>query len=194
MENGKIWNILMVGVGGQGIVTSSDILTRAAMEAGHDAKKSEIHGMSQRGGSVFSHIRFGPVVSSPVIPEGGADILFSLEELETLRWLGYANASSTVICATAEIAPAGVETYPSGVVEEIRRVCPALVVLNVKKLEERIGNPRFLNVALLGVLSRLLDIDDGSWKRAILAEVPPAHGEANWQAFLAARDFVRRAT
>ena len=191
MANGKTWNILMVGVGGQGIVTSSDILTRAAMEAGHDAKKSEIHGMSQRGGSVFSHIRFGPRVSSPVIPEGGADILFSLEELEALRWLGYANASSTVICATAQIAPAGVETYPSGVLDAIRSACPRLVVLDVVKLEERIGNPRFLNVALLGVLSGMLDIDDASWRRAILKEVPPAYGEANWQAFLSAREFAR---
>jgi len=121
VENGKTWNILMVGVGGQGIVTSSDILTRAAMEAGQDAKKSEIHGMSQRGGSVFSHIRFGPRISSPVIPEGGADILFSLEQLETLRWLAYASADSTVICASAQISPAGVESYPSGVLEEIRR-------------------------------------------------------------------------
>jgi indolepyruvate ferredoxin oxidoreductase, beta subunit len=193
MASAKTWNVLMVGVGGQGIVTSSDILTRAAMEAGHDAKKSEIHGMSQRGGSVFSHIRFGPSVSSPVIPEGGADILFSLEELETLRWLGYAGASSTVICAGAQILPVGLESYPSGVLEEIRRVCPSLVVLDVKAIEERIGNPRFMNVALLGVLSRLLDIDDDSWKRAILAEVPPAHGEANWQAFLAARELAPEA-
>jgi indolepyruvate ferredoxin oxidoreductase, beta subunit len=190
VKNGKTWNILMVGVGGQGIVTSSDILTRAAMEAGYEAKKSEIHGMSQRGGSVFSHIRFGPTIHSPVIPEGGADVLFSLEKLETLRWLPYASASSTVICADAEILPANTEAYPDGVVEAIRRVSPSLILLDVKKLEERIGNPRFLNVALLGVLSRLLDIDDGSWKRAVLAEVPPAHGEANWQAFLAAREFA----
>jgi indolepyruvate ferredoxin oxidoreductase beta subunit len=98
-----------------------------------------------------------------------------------------------VICASAQIVPVGLETYPSGVVEEIRRICPALVMLDVAKLEERIGNPRFLNVALLGVLSRLLDIDDASWKRAILAEVPPAHGEANWQAFLVARTFVQEA-
>jgi indolepyruvate ferredoxin oxidoreductase beta subunit len=192
VKNGKTWNILMVGVGGQGIVTSSDILARAAMEAGYDAKKSEIHGMSQRGGSVFSHIRFGPRVSSPVIPEGGAHVLFSLEALETLRWLGSANAESTVICASAQITPAGAEGYPPGVIDEIRRVCPRLVVLDVKKLEERIGNPRFLNVALLGVLSGLLDIDDESWKRAIMEEVPPAYGEANWLAFLTAKEFASK--
>jgi len=191
MASGRTWNVLMVGVGGQGIVTSSDILVRAAMEAGHDAKKSEIHGMSQRGGSVFSHIRFGPSVSSPVIPEGGADVLFSLEELETLRWLQYAHAGTTVICATAEITPVGMERYPPGVPEAVREACPNLVLVDVAKLEERIGNPRYLNVAILGVLAGLLDIDDASWRAAIDAEVPPAHAEGNWSAFQAARELAR---
>jgi indolepyruvate ferredoxin oxidoreductase beta subunit len=182
-----IWNVLIVGVGGQGIVTSSDILTRAAMGAGHDAKKSEIHGMSQRGGSVFSHVRFGPRVFSPVIVEGGADVLFSLEEIETLRWLAYASVDTHVICANARITPAGAPAYPPGALDALRKTCPGLVVVDVEKLRSAIGDARYLNVALLGVLAPLLPIPEEAWRAAIEAEVPPAHAAANWGAFLAAR-------
>jgi len=153
-------SILMVGVGGQGIILASDILTRTAMEAGFDAKKSEIHGMSQRGGSVFSHIRFGKKVQSPVIPEGGADILFSLEEMETLRWLRYAGDRSLVVCLRTRILPANAEAYPEEIEGELRRRCARLVFLDPDELRKEVSHQKFLNVALLGVLSKHLELPD----------------------------------
>ncbi|HAS53817.1 MAG TPA: indolepyruvate oxidoreductase subunit beta, partial [Nitrospiraceae bacterium] len=101
----KVTNVLLVGVGGQGIVLASDVLSLAALYAGHDVKTSEIHGMSQRGGSVFSHIRFGDKVCSPVIPEGRVDILVSLEEMETLRWLSYVNSDTRILFTKTRIHP-----------------------------------------------------------------------------------------
>jgi indolepyruvate ferredoxin oxidoreductase beta subunit len=182
------WNILMVGVGGQGIILASDILTRAAMEAGYDAKKSEIHGMSQRGGSVFSHIRFGKKVFSPSISMGEADVLFSLEEMETLRWLAYANEESRVIVLRTRINPANVDTYPGNVEDELRSRVKHLLFLDQEELRKEIGQQKYLNVALLGVLSSLVPLFDEAWKRAIEEEVPKETFEQNWKAFLAGRN------
>jgi indolepyruvate ferredoxin oxidoreductase beta subunit len=182
-----IWNVLMVGVGGQGIILASDILTRAAMEAGHDAKKSEIHGMSQRGGSVFSHIRFGKKVFSPSIPKGEAHVLFSLEEMETLRWLPYAGEECLVIVLKTRINPANVDTYPEGVGEELVKRARRLLFLDPEDLKKEIGHQKFLNVALLGVLSSAVPIPDDAWKRAIEEEVPAGTSDRNWNAFLVGR-------
>jgi indolepyruvate ferredoxin oxidoreductase beta subunit len=183
----RVTGILMVGVGGQGIILASDILTRAAMEAGHDAKKSEIHGMSQRGGSVFSHIRFGEKVHSPVISEGEADILFALEEMEALRWLRSAHCGSLVVVLRTRITPANVDRYPEGVEDALKRACTRLVFLDPEELRKEISHHKFLNVALLGALSRHLEIPDEAWRRAIEAEVPEGTSEQNWGAFLAGR-------
>ena len=98
----KVFNLLIVGVGGQGTILASNIVTQAAMNAGLDAKKSEIHGMSQRGGAVFSHVRFGKKVYSPVIAKGNVDVLISLEEMETLRWTEFLNKDSQLIVLITE--------------------------------------------------------------------------------------------
>ena len=183
-------NILMVGVGGQGIILASDILTMAAMYAGHDAKKSEIHGMSQRGGSVFSHIRYGEKVHSPTIAEGEADILFSLEEMETLRWLRYAGPQSIVITLHTRIKPAMVEQYPAGIEEELRDTCNNLVFIEPEQLKGEIESNKYFNVALLGVLAQKLDLPEASWRRAIEERVPKGSVESNWKAFQAGRKFA----
>jgi len=182
-----IYNILMVGVGGQGIILASDIVTRAAMLAGYDAKKSEIHGMSQRGGSVFSHIRFGKKVYSPTISEGEADILFSLEEMETLRWIRYANPDTFVICTTRQILPATVTEYPAGVREELTGVCPDIFFFDPDSVKEDIGNVKFLNVAMIGLMAPKLDISEKAWKDAINEEVPEGSFNENWNAFQVGR-------
>lgn len=192
MSDTRVWNVLIVGVGGQGIVTASDVLSRAAMEAGHDAKKSEIHGMSQRGGSVFSHVRFGGLVHSPLVPEGGADILLSLEELETTRWLTYAGPQTTLVVANARILPANTTTYPEGALDALRRTGAALRVVDVAVLQDAIGDPRYLNVAILGAIADLLPIPDTAWEAAIRGEVKPAHADHNWRAFTAARAVTAR--
>jgi len=186
----KIFNILMVGVGGQGIILASDILTRAAMLAGHDTKKSEIHGMSQRGGSVFSHIRFGKKVYSPTISEGEADILFSSEEMETLRWIKYANEKTFIVCATKEILPTTVETYPAGVRGELEKLSLNIHFFDPDKLIKEIGNVKFLNVAMLGMMSGKIEFTDSTWKEAIEAEVPKGTFEENWKAFISGKETV----
>ncbi len=185
---GNSYNILMVGVGGQGIILASDIVTRAAMLAGYDAKKSEIHGMSQRGGSVFSHIRFGEKVYSPTISEGEADILFSLEELETLRWISYANPETHVICTTRQILPPTVTDYPSGVREELTEVCPRVFFFDPDTVKEEIGNVKFLNVAMIGLMAPRLDIPEKAWQDAMGEEVPEGTYDGNWNAFQVGRN------
>lgn len=185
-----MYNILMVGVGGQGIIVASDILTLAAMFSGYDAKKSEIHGMSQRGGSVFAHIRFGEKVYSPTISEGEADILFSLEEMETIRWLNYASAESLVITLRTRIKPVMVGTYPEGIEEELRKQCRNIQFLEQDKLRKEIGNVKFFNVALLGVLSSHIDFKEEAWKRAIERRVPEGFYKENWDAFHIGRDYA----
>ena len=110
----KIYNMLLAGVGGQGIILASDIICQAAMNAGYDTKKSEIHGMSQRGGSVFSHIRFGGKVYSPVIAKKTANLIVALEEMEIIRWLEYAAVDTQMLILKNRILPAGVENYPEG--------------------------------------------------------------------------------
>ena len=182
MEN-KVDNILMVGVGGQGIILASDILTLAALNSGYDAKKSEIHGMSQRGGSVFCHVRFGEKIFSPVIPLGQADILLSLEEMETLRWCDFTNTDSRVIVLKRKILPPNVEKYTEGIEEELNSVYKNLDLIEPDSLIKDIGNVKFLNVALLGLLSVYIDFPEDAWKESIKEKVPSAFFEENWQAF-----------
>lgn len=110
----EVFNALLVGVGGQGIVLSSDILAEAAALSGLDVKKSEIHGMSRRGGPVFSHVRFGAVVHSPVIPTGAADLILAMEPMELLRWAPWAGPGAAACYLAAPILPVGVEEYPKG--------------------------------------------------------------------------------
>jgi indolepyruvate ferredoxin oxidoreductase beta subunit len=185
-----VFNILMVGVGGQGIITASDIITLAAVFSGYDAKKSEIHGMSQRGGSVFSHIRFGKKIYSPVIPAGEADILISLEEMETLRWLDYTNKETTVIVLDTRITPAEVKEYPSGITDELKNKYRNFVLINTEELKGRAGNILYLNVALLGLLSNFLDFPESSWRQAIKDEIPEAFFDDNWRAFISGKNEV----
>ena len=189
MNNG-VHNILMVGVGGQGIILASDILTLAAMFSGYDTKKSEIHGMSQRGGSVFSHIRFGDKVYSPTIPEGEAHILFSLEEMETLRWLSYANPESLIITLRTQIKPVMVENYPSGIEEELHKCSSKVKFLEPAELRENIDNNKFFNVVLLGVLSEHIDLPEGSWRQAIQKRVPKGSFDGNWKAFQTGKKYA----
>lgn len=191
MKN-SVFNILIVGVGGQGIITASDIITLAAVFSGYDAKKSEIHGMSQRGGSVFSHIRFGKKIYSPVIPAGEADILLSLEEMETLRWLEYTNSDTTVIVADTRIIPSGVIEYPSGIMDELKKRYSKFMLVNTEELKGRIGNIIYLNVALVGLLSNYLDFPEKSWRQAIKEEVPEAFFNENWKAFISGKNEVIR--
>ena len=185
------FNMLMVGVGGQGIVLASDIAAGAALKAGYDVKKSEIHGMSQRGGSVFSHIRLGEKVFSPVIPERQADLLVSLEEMEVLRWIGYAGKSSRIILSRERITPANCPVYPEGTAEFIKSAFSKADILEKELLVEMAGKPKFINSVILGVSSVYTPVEEGCWVRAIEELVPAGSAGQNLAAFRNGRALIK---
>ena len=165
---GNIKNVLMVGVGGQGIILSSDILAQAALNAGLDVKKSEIHGMSQRGGSVFSHIRFGEEVWSPTIPMGEADVVIGLEWAEGLRWLRYLKLDTgTFISDTKRIVPPfscrdrthhAHHGYAHHTVAEIVDQVPRAFAPDATGMATELGNDRVANTILLGIMSTVMAV------------------------------------
>ena len=182
-----VTNILLVGVGGQGILLASEILAETCMLAGFAVKKSEIHGMSQRGGSVVSHVRFGGEVFSPIVPEGEGDVLFGFELMETCRALPLLRSGARVIANNLRIPPpavlSGKSPYPEDLVERLRRRFPALVLVDGAQLAAEAGNPRTANTVLLGAVSRRLDIGEEFWRRALEKMVPPRFLEENLRAF-----------
>lgn len=182
-KENKTTNILIVGVGGQGIVLASDILCLAAMYSGLDAKKSEIHGMSQRGGSVFAHVRYADKVYSPVIPEGEADILISLEELETLRWLNYTNKKTKIVFVKHRIMPSQTSIYPEGIESFLKKSFTEVITVDTNKITNELGSQKCINVALVGVISELLDLNKEALKHAIKELVPKGTEELNLKAF-----------
>ncbi|CAH2031637.1 indolepyruvate oxidoreductase subunit beta [Trichlorobacter ammonificans] len=182
-----ITNILLVGVGGQGILLASEILSEAFMLAGFDVKKSEIHGMSQRGGSVVSHVRFGERVFSPVVPEGEGDILFGFELLETVRYLSLLKPGATVVVNDFKIPPPSVllgqARYPDGLVERIRTAFPDTLAVDGQRLALEAGDLRAANTVLLGAVSRRLEIAEEVWRQALEKMVPKKALEINLKAF-----------
>jgi indolepyruvate ferredoxin oxidoreductase beta subunit len=187
----QITNILLVGVGGQGILLASEILSEAAMLAGFDVKKSEIHGMSQRGGSVVSHVRYGTEVFSPIVPEGEGDILFGFELMETCRSLPLIKPGGTVVANDLQISPPSVlmgqETYPADLVLRIQDHFPDFLLVDGQKIARDAGNVRAANTVLLGAVSRRLAIAEEFWMKALEKMVPPKALEVNKKAFLIGR-------
>lgn len=187
----SITNILLVGVGGQGILLASEILSETCMLAGFDVKKNEIHGMSQRGGSVVSHVRYGNEVFSPIIPEGEGDILFGFELMETCRALFFLKQSGSVIANNLQIAPPSVlmgqESYPQNLSEFIKRGCSDFILVDGEHLALEAGNPRAANTVLLGAVSKKMDIAEEFWLRALEKMVPAKAVDINKKAFLLGR-------
>lgn len=189
--NTAITNILLVGVGGQGILLASEILSEAFMLAGFDVKKSEIHGMSQRGGSVISHVRFGQEVFSPVVPEGEGDILFGFELLETYRYLPLLKPGATVVANDYKIAPPSVllgqTTYPAALPDKISSLFPDFLLVDGQGLALKAGDVRAANTVMLGAVSKRLHIDEPVWKQALEKMVPKKALEINLKAFALGR-------
>jgi indolepyruvate ferredoxin oxidoreductase beta subunit len=187
-----ITNILLVGVGGQGILLASEILSETCMLAGFDVKKSEIHGMSQRGGSVVSHVRYGTEVFSPIVPEGEGDILFGFELMETCRSLPLLKEGGTVVANDLRISPPSVlmgqERYPDGIAERIEALFPDFLLVDGQKIATDAGNARAANTVLLGAVSRRLDIAEEFWVKALEKMVPPRALEVNKKAFMLGRE------
>jgi len=186
MEN-KVTNILIVGVGGQGIILASEIMADVFMEAGYDVKKSEVHGMAQRGGSVSTHVRFGPQVYSPPIKAGEADIFLAFEELEALRYLSYLGLRPAILLNEQRLNPPGVslgnEDYPADVKEILSRRAGKFKPIPARDLAVRAGDVRAVNVVLLGALHSFLSIPEKTWTDQILKRFPPKAGPANLEAF-----------
>ncbi|MCM2263918.1 MAG: indolepyruvate oxidoreductase subunit beta [Desulfuromonadales bacterium] len=186
-----ITNILLVGVGGQGILLASEVLAETFMLAGFDVKKSEIHGMSQRGGSVVSHVRFGRKVFSPTVPEGEGDLLFGFELLEAYRALPLLRSGAKVVVNDYRIPPPSVllgqATYPDDLVERIRAGFADSLLVDGLHLAQQAGDARAANTVLLGAVSTRLPIDETVWQEALARMVPKKALEINRKAFALGR-------
>ncbi|PLX89570.1 MAG: indolepyruvate oxidoreductase subunit beta [Desulfuromonas sp.] len=180
-------NILLAGVGGQGILLASEVLSEVMMMSGKDVKKNEIHGMSQRGGSVTSHVRYGEKVYSSIIPEGEVDILFSFELLETCRYLPLLRENGQVIINNLKIAPPSValgkQEYPQDLAADIAKRFPNTTVIDGLDLALEAGNAKTVNTVLLGALSEMLDVDRQLWLEALHKMVPERLLDVNLKAF-----------
>ena len=191
MMRQKIHHILFTGVGGQGILVASQIAAETALAAGYDVKKAEVHGMAQRGGSVVSHVRFGPEVFSPLISRSEADYLVAFEPLEALRYLDYARPGGVIILNQQRILPQTVRVgdalYPDNIEEICRQVAGQVVSVQAGDIAESLGNRRAANVLLLGILSRFLDFPMDHWLQAIRRRVPAKSFSLNQQAFARGR-------
>jgi len=187
MSENRVYNVLIVGVGGQGIILASDVLGRVAAHHGYEVKKNEIHGMAQRGGSVSSHIRFGKSVSSPIIKAGEADVLLSFEQIETLRYFHYLSEKGKVIVNDQRILPPAVFTgkqeYPPDILTRIKEKVPDAVVVDGAEVVRQMGNPRVLNVVFLGVLSKYLDIPTQTYEEVLKESLKPKLVDINLKAF-----------
>ena len=195
MSQDRVYNVLIVGVGGQGIILASDVLGRVAAAYGYEVKKNEIHGMAQRGGSVSSHVRFGKRVSSPIIKTGEADVLLSFEQLETLRYFPFLSEKGKVIVNDHKILPPAVFTgkqeYPSDILEKIQERVPDAVIVDGNEVATKIGNPRVANVIFLGVLSKYLDIPPEIYETVLKESIKPKLVDINLKAFHEGRSLAK---
>ncbi len=196
MSNDTMYNVLIVGVGGQGVVLASNIMCAVATEAGYDVKKSEIHGMSQRGGVVSSHVRFGTKVNSPLIASGQTDVLLAFEAAEALRWAHEVKEGGLMIASTQQIKPPSgggrkAPQYPTDALEQTKGICAGrLVTIDAEAIALELGNPRLTNTILLGAMSNGLDIPEEAWLDMIRKMVPPKTIDLNVAAFKKGREAV----
>jgi indolepyruvate ferredoxin oxidoreductase beta subunit len=183
----KALNIMLVGVGGQGTLLASRILGNVAIKLGYDVKVSEVHGMSQRGGSVVTYVRFGEKVYSPIIEKSGADIILAFEQLEALRWLEYLGDGGKLIINDQKINPmpviTGKQRYPQEILSKISAKYPGTIVIDALEKAKISGNAKALNVVLLGVMAKNTEIAKEVWLDAVKEVVPSKVLEINLKAF-----------
>ena len=180
-------NVMIVGVGGQGSLLASKLLGRLLLSEGLDVKVSEVHGMSQRGGSVVTYVRYGEHVYSPVIDEEGADFIVSFELLEAARWLPYLKKDGVIVTNTQQIDPMPVITgnaiYPEDLVQKMKETGARVDALNCLELAEKAGSAKAVNLVLMGRLSHYFDLEEEKWQKAIEESVPSRFLEMNRKAF-----------
>lgn len=180
-------NIMIVGVGGQGSLLASKVLGHLLLNQNYDVKVSEVHGMSQRGGSVVTYVRFGEKVNSPIIEKGEADIIVSFELLEAARWLPYLKSGGKIVTNTQRIDPmpviTGNATYPENLVEKMKSKGADVDAMDCLTLAEQAGSSKAVNIVLLGRLSTYFGIPKEAWIKSLEACVPPKFLELNKKAF-----------
>lgn len=180
-------NIMIVGVGGQGTLLASKLLGRLLLSRGHDVKVSEVHGMSQRGGSVVTYVRWGDRVYSPIIDKGQADCILSFELLEAARYTEYLKPGGRIIVNSQQINPmpvvAGVAAYPENLKEKLKNLGNEVDALDALALAEEAGSSKAVNLVLMGRLAKYFDFTQEEWQEAIEQSVPPKFLEMNRKAF-----------
>ncbi len=190
MNKGK--DVLIVGVGGQGVLLASEILSSVALKAGYDAKKSEVHGMAQRGGVVSSHVRFDKKVFSPLIKEGEADIILSFESAEALRWVHFVKPDGVIIVNDYKLIPPIASLkgfdYPADPLKKVKARIKNVKSVDALKIANKLGNSRMVNTILLGTLSTSIDIPVKTWENVIKERVPMGTEKLNLKAFAAGRE------
>lgn len=190
-------NFLFVGVGGQGVLTASDIAAQVGLDLGMEAKKSEVHGFAQRGGVVESHVRWGERVGAPIAEQGTVDVLVAFELLEAVRWVEWLRPGGSIVVNRQKSAPMSVTVgnavYPDeeGLLEALRRRAGRVVQVDGLKLAEQAGTARAVNSVILGALSALLETPLELWEEAVVRRVPPRYAEANRIAFRLGREAAR---
>ena len=186
-------NIMIVGVGGQGTLLASKMLGYVLLQQGYDVKVSEVHGMSQRGGSVVTYVRYGKKVYSPVIDKGEADVIISFEKLEAARWLEFLKEDGTIITNTQEVEPmpviTGAAAYPENLIEKMQAAGAKVDAKDFLSIAQEAGSAKAVNIALMGRLSTYFpEISDEQWQDAIEKIVPPKFLDLNRKAFEAGRN------
>ncbi|MCD8328652.1 MAG: indolepyruvate oxidoreductase subunit beta [Ruminococcus sp.] len=188
-------SIMIVGVGGQGTLLASRLLGSVLLSQGFDVKVSEVHGMSQRGGSVVTYVKYGDKVYSPIVDKGEADVIISFERLEAARYLPYLKKGGKIITSTQKIDPmpviTGAASYPEDILKKIEDKGVSVTAVDALELAEQAGTSKASNVVLMGVVSKLTDFDIDAWHKAIVECVPPKFLELNKKAFELGRQAVK---
>jgi indolepyruvate ferredoxin oxidoreductase beta subunit len=188
-----ITNVLFAGVGGQGIILASKILTKCAFVSGYQVKESELHGMAQRGGSVTSHVRFGDAVYSPLIHRGKADFLVALEQLEGLRYAYFLKPGGVVVLNQKKVPPSIINppaAYPEDAESELESMGFHVHSIQAFEIANELGNVKLENIIVMGVLSRHMPFTMSVWEQVIQESVPPKTIDLNLTAFRKGRDFA----
>lgn len=183
----SVKSIMIVGVGGQGTLLASRLLGNALISKGYDVKISEVHGMSQRGGSVVTYVKYGDRVDSPIIEKGEADIILSFEQLEAARWLPYLKPSGKMVVNTQKIDPMpvvmGSAKYPDGIIDSLKAAGANILAVDALSMAMEAGSPKAVNVALIGVMAKHTEIPKEIWTETIKKTVPEKFLEMNLRAF-----------
>lgn len=186
--------IMIVGVGGQGTLLASRILGSVLIGQGYDVKMSEVHGMSQRGGSVVTYVKFGEKVYSPLVDQGEADYIIAFERLEAARWVSYLKEGGTLMINDRRISPMPVITgameYPNEIVEKLRGKGAKVVACDALSMAIEAGNPKSVNVVMIGILSALTEFSENVWQAALTECVKPKFLELNKKAFSLGREYA----